>query len=91
MTASEGSGVPLPEAAVLDAVAANGHVAPGASKAVGAVIKGPQALRVAACLQPCPGSLLLGVANQEEESGQLGSHTPGRIRAEVDPAIWLEL
>src|SRR5207245_1651434 len=46
------SALPLPEPAVLDPVAAGGHVAPGAGPAVGAVVEGPPAVRVAAGLQP---------------------------------------
>jgi hypothetical protein len=44
------SRVPLPEAAVLNAVPAYGHITPGASLAMRAVVEGPPALRVAAGL-----------------------------------------
>jgi EamA-like transporter family len=61
---------PLPEPAVLDPVAAGGHVAPGADLAVGAVVERPPAVRVAACLQPRPGPVPLRVADHQQQGEQ---------------------
>src|SRR5262249_19020543 len=58
-----GSSVPLPEPAVLDPVAAGGHVAPGTDPAVGAVVESPSAFRVAAGLESRPGAIALRVAD----------------------------
>src|SRR4249919_2139550 len=63
--AAPGSEVP-----VLDEVAARGHVAPGSLAGVGAVVEGPEAVAVAAGLQPGPGAVLLGVADDQQEAGQ---------------------
>src|SRR5262249_20290094 len=41
------SALPLPKPAVLDPVAAGGHVTPGTYPAVGAVVEGPPAVRIA--------------------------------------------
>src|SRR5262249_10123865 len=68
--AGTGSAVPLPESAVLDPVAAGGHVTPGAYSAVGAVVEGPPAVRVAAGLEPLPGAVALGVADHQQQGEQ---------------------
>src|SRR5215472_18776411 len=59
------SALALPEPAVLDPVAAGGHVAPGTCPAVGPVVEGPQAVRVAAGFQPLPGAVALCVADRQ--------------------------
>jgi EamA-like transporter family len=76
--------VPLPESAVLDPVAAGGHVAPGACPAVGAVVEGPPAVRVAAGLEPLPGATALGVADHQQQGEQARARRAGGVGAEAD-------
>lgn len=69
------SSSPLPQPAVLDPVPAGGHVAPGTCPAVGAVVERPLAVRVAACLEPVPGAIVLRVADHQQQGEQ------ARVRA----------
>src|SRR5215472_7218444 len=78
------SAVPLPESAVLDPVAAGGHVAPGACPAVGAVVEGPPAVRVAAGLEPLPGTFTLCVADYQQQGHQPGLERAGGPGPEAD-------
>src|SRR5215471_4849617 len=74
----------LPEPAVLDPVAAGGHVAPGACPAVGAVVEGPLAVGVAAGFQSLPGAVALCVADRQQQSHQRGVERVGGPGAQRD-------
>src|SRR5215469_3816459 len=78
------SALPSPEPAVLDPVAAGGHVTPGTCPAVGAVVEGPPAVRIAAGLQPLPGAIMLCVANHQQEGKQPCFDTSGWLCPETD-------
>ena len=79
-----GLSLPLPEPAVLDAVAAGGHVAPGTGTAVGSVVEGPPAVWVGAGFQPWPGAITLGVADHQQQGEQPGVGPVGGLGAEAD-------
>ena len=56
------------EIAVLDAVSTRGHVAPCTASGVRAVVEGPAAFAVVACLETRPGAIELRVTDDQEES-----------------------
>ena len=78
------SSLPLPKPAVLDPVAAGGHVAPGTCPAVGAVIEGPPAVRITAGLEPLPGAIALSIADQQEQREQGRAGPVGGAGAEAN-------
>src|SRR5262252_10009939 len=78
------SALALPEPAVLDPVAAGGHVAPGTCPAVGAVVERPLAIRVAASLQPLPGAVSLCVADGQQQGRQPGVERAGGLGLDAD-------
>src|SRR3984885_15564436 len=65
------------QVAVLDPVAARGHVAPGAPAAVRAVVERPPAIRVTAQLEPVPAAVGLRVPDDEQQPEQAVGQGPG--------------
>src|SRR2546429_5297446 len=79
--------LPLPEPAVLDPVAAGGHVAPGAYMPMGPVVEGPPAVWVAAGFQPLPDAVPLRVADHQQQVEQPGFELAGGLGPEADLPI----
>src|SRR5271167_1533493 len=65
------------ELAILDPVATDGHVAPRSATRMGAVVEGPSAVGVPACLQALPGPVTLRVPDDEKEPCQ--GRQPGTV------------
>ena len=72
------------ELAVLEFVSARGHFAPGTAMVAGPVVERPLTLPVPARLQPRPGSVPLGVADDQQQLDQAGQ-TRNRLRWSAPP------
>jgi hypothetical protein len=76
------------KAAVLEPVAARGHVAPGALPAVRPVVERPEAIRVPAQLYPVPAAVGLRVADGQQQPGQPVGQGPAVFAAlQLDLAV----
>src|ERR1700719_4060744 len=76
-----GLGAASAKAAVLEPVAARGHVAPRALPAVRPVVERPEAIRVPAQLHPVPAAVGLRVADGQQQPGQPVGQTPAVFAA----------
>src|SRR5207302_10817341 len=76
-----GLGAAGAKAAVLELVAARGHVAPCALSAVRPVVERPEAIRVPAQLHPVPAAVGLRVADGQQQPGQPVGQAPAVFAA----------